>query len=140
MRNLRRCPSTTAHLPTTGTILHVADGDSGAVPPFDKRVSPHLIIWSCARRIALSPGAGVGRTTERRAVQGKSGAHAGRWGAGARGLCDTIKKGTRVLISLWDSLMFRRVPGTRPNISKPHSEISTRVPSSPSGCGPSGRS
>ena len=31
-----------------------------------------------------------------------------------------IQKGTRVLISLWDSLMFGRVPGSR--------EISTRVP------------
>jgi len=46
-----------------------------------------------------------------------------------------IQKGTRVLISLWDSLMVRRVPkhaapflGTRPNISESHSEISTRVP------------
>ena len=39
-----------------------------------------------------------------------------------------IQKGTRVLISLWDSLMFGRVPGTRPNISESHSEISTRVP------------
>ena len=45
------------------------------------------------------------------------------------------KKGTRVLISLWDSLMFGRVPksaaaflGTHPNISESHSEISTRVP------------
>ena len=37
-------------------------------------------------------------------------------------------KGTRVLISLCDSLMFGRVPGTRPNISESHSEISTRVP------------
>ena len=36
--------------------------------------------------------------------------------------------GTRVLISLWDSLMFGRVPGTRTNISESHSEISTRVP------------
>ena len=40
----------------------------------------------------------------------------------------TIQKGTRALISLWDSLMFGRVQGTRPNISEPHSEISTRVP------------
>ena len=45
----------------------------------------------------------------------------------------TIQKGTRVLISLWDSLMFGRVPGgrvpgTRPNMSESHSEISTRVP------------
>ena len=39
-----------------------------------------------------------------------------------------IQKSTRVLISLWDSLMFGRVPGTRPNISESHSEISTRVP------------
>ena len=46
-----------------------------------------------------------------------------------------IQKGTRVLISLWDSLMFERVPknaapflGTRPNISESHSEISTRLP------------
>ena len=47
-----------------------------------------------------------------------------------------IQKGTRVLISLWGSLMFGRVPknrrawqlGTRPNISESHSEISTRVP------------
>ena len=46
-----------------------------------------------------------------------------------------IQKGTRVLISLWDSLMFGRVPkntaaflGTRPNISESHSEISSRVP------------
>ena len=39
-----------------------------------------------------------------------------------------IQKGTRVLISLWDSLMFGRVPGTRPNTSESHSEISTRVP------------
>ena len=38
------------------------------------------------------------------------------------------RKGTRVLISLWYSLMFGRVPGTRPNISESHSEISTRVP------------
>ena len=37
-------------------------------------------------------------------------------------------KGTRVLISLWDSLMFGRVPGTRPSISESHSETSTRVP------------
>ena len=43
-------------------------------------------------------------------------------------LRQTIQKGTRVLISLWDSLMFGRVPGTRPNISESHSEISTRVP------------
>ena len=35
---------------------------------------------------------------------------------------------SRVLIPLWDSLMFGRVPGTRPNISESHSEISTRVP------------
>ena len=41
---------------------------------------------------------------------------------------DNTQKGTRVLISLWDSLMFGRVPGTRPNISESHSEISTRVP------------
>ena len=40
----------------------------------------------------------------------------------------SIQKGTRVLISLWDSLMFGWVPGTRPNISESHSEISTRVP------------
>ena len=39
-----------------------------------------------------------------------------------------IQKGIRVLISLLDSLMFGRVPGTRPNISESHSEISTRVP------------
>ena len=46
-----------------------------------------------------------------------------------------IQRGTRVLISLWDSLMFGRVPknaaallGTRPNISESHREISTRVP------------
>ena len=37
-------------------------------------------------------------------------------------------EGTRVLISLSDSLMFGRVPGTRPNISESHSELSTRVP------------
>ena len=49
--------------------------------------------------------------------------------------CETIQKGARVLISLWDSLMFGRVPkngaaflGTLPNISESHSEISTRVP------------
>ena len=36
-----------------------------------------------------------------------------------------IQKGTRVLISLWDSLVFGRVPGTRPNISESHSEIRT---------------
>ena len=47
----------------------------------------------------------------------------------------TIQKDTRVLIPLWDSLMFGRVPengaaflGTRPNISESHSETSTRVP------------
>ena len=34
-----------------------------------------------------------------------------------------IQKGTRVLISLWDSLMFGRVPK-----NGAHSEISTRVP------------
>ena len=39
-----------------------------------------------------------------------------------------VRKGTRVLISLWDSPMFGRAPGTRPNISESHSEISTRVP------------
>ena len=46
-----------------------------------------------------------------------------------------IQKGTRVLISLRDLLMFGRVPknaapflGTRPNISKSRSEVSTRVP------------
>ena len=46
-----------------------------------------------------------------------------------------ISKGTRVLISLWHSLMFGRVPknaapflGIRPNISEYHSEISTRAP------------
>ena len=39
-----------------------------------------------------------------------------------------IQKGTRVLISLWNSLMFGRVPGPRPNISESHSEICTRVP------------
>ena len=39
-----------------------------------------------------------------------------------------IQKGTRVLISLWDSLMFGRVPGTRPNISESQNEIGTRVP------------
>ena len=39
-----------------------------------------------------------------------------------------LAAGTRVLISLWDSLMFERVPGTRPNTSESHSEISTRVP------------
>ena len=51
------------------------------------------------------------------------------------GLRAAIQKGTRVLISLWDSLMFGRVPkngaaflGTRPNISESHSKISTRVP------------
>ena len=50
-------------------------------------------------------------------------------------LVSAIQKGTRVLISLWDSLMFGRVPtntaaflSTRPNISESHSEISTRVP------------
>ena len=31
----------------------------------------------------------------------------------ALSLCCVIQKGTRVLISLWDSLMFGRVPGTR---------------------------
>ena len=47
----------------------------------------------------------------------------------------SIQKGTRVLISLWDSLMFGRVLkkyydllSTHPNISESHSEISTRVP------------
>ena len=52
------------------------------------------------------------------------------------GACEVaIQKGARVLISLWDSLMFGRVPknaapflGTRPDISESHSEISTRVP------------
>ena len=39
-----------------------------------------------------------------------------------------IQKGTRVLISLWDSLMFGRVPGTHQNISEPHTEIRTQVP------------
>ena len=39
-----------------------------------------------------------------------------------------IQKSTRVLISLWDALMFARVPGTRPNNSESHSEMSTRVP------------
>ena len=33
-------------------------------------------------------------------------------------LAPAIQKGTRVLISLLDSLMFGRVPGTRPNISE----------------------
>ena len=42
-----------------------------------------------------------------------------------------IQKGTRVRISLWGSLMFGRVPGTRPNISEPHSEIRTRVSTDP---------
>ena len=47
--------------------------------------------------------------------------------------CQTrvIQRGTRVLISLWDTLMFGRVPGTRPNISESHREISTRVPHCP---------
>ena len=51
------------------------------------------------------------------------------------GACRAIQKGTRVLISQWDSLMFGRVPknaapflGTRPNTSESHSEMSTRVP------------
>ena len=49
--------------------------------------------------------------------------------AQARSPPSAIQKGTRVLISLWDTLMFGRVPGsTRPNISESHSEISTRVP------------
>ena len=66
--------------------------------------------------------------------------------AHTRARCEAIQKGTRVLISLWDSLMFGRVPknaalmfgrvpknaapflGTRPNIRESHSEISTRVP------------
>ena len=39
-----------------------------------------------------------------------------------------VKEGTLVLISQWDSLMFGRVPGTRPNMRESHSEISTRVP------------
>ena len=39
-----------------------------------------------------------------------------------------IQKGTRVLISLWYSLMFGWVPGTRPNVGESHSEISTQVP------------
>ena len=46
---------------------------------------------------------------------------------------EAIQKDTRVLISLWDSLMFGRVPknaapclSTRPNISESHSERSTR--------------
>ena len=39
-----------------------------------------------------------------------------------------IQKGTRVPLSLWDSLVFGRVPGTRPNVSKSHSERRTRVP------------
>ena len=39
-----------------------------------------------------------------------------------------IQKGTRVLILLWDSPMFGRVPDTRPNISESQSEISTLVP------------
>ena len=34
----------------------------------------------------------------------------------ARPALSAIQKGTRVLISLWDSLMSGRVPGTRPNI------------------------
>ena len=42
--------------------------------------------------------------------------------------CVAIQKGTRVLASLWDSLMFGRVPGTHLNISESQSEISTRVP------------
>ena len=53
----------------------------------------------------------------------------------ACGTADGTAVGTRVLISLWDSLMFGRVPkngvpflGTCPNISESHSEISTRVP------------
>ena len=36
-----------------------------------------------------------------------------------------MQKGTRVLVSLWDSLMLGRVPGTRPNMSESHSEVST---------------
>ena len=61
----------------------------------------------------------------------------GRWRARCRPVLpvSVIQKGTRVLISLWDSLMFGRVPknaaallGTRPNISESNSEISTRVP------------
>ena len=43
-------------------------------------------------------------------------------------LAPATQTGTRGLISLWDSLMFGRVPGTRPNMSESHSEISTRVP------------
>ena len=45
-----------------------------------------------------------------------------------RGRPPAIQKGTRVLISLWDSLMCGRVQGTRPNISESHSELRTRVP------------
>ena len=46
-----------------------------------------------------------------------------------------IQKGTRVRISLWDPLMFGRVPGTSPNISGSHSEIRTRVPFCAGACG-----
>ena len=41
------------------------------------------------------------------------------------GVLWAIQKGTRELISLWDSAPFL---GTRPNISESHSEISTRAP------------
>ena len=39
-----------------------------------------------------------------------------------------LPKGTRVLISLWYSLMFGRYQVPAPSISESHSEISTRVP------------
>ena len=39
-----------------------------------------------------------------------------RWTDAVQPTALSIQKGTRVLISLWDSLMFGRVPGTRPNI------------------------
>ena len=38
------------------------------------------------------------------------------------------RKGARVRISLWDSLMFGRYQVPAPSISESHSEISTRVP------------
>ena len=67
---------------------------------------------------------------------GARGACGGRAQGGANGAAELLPAichapgslGTRVLISLWNSLMFGRVPGTRPNTSESHSEISTRVP------------
>ena len=94
-----------------------AAAEGGAVGAKAVPASPH------GTKASATGAAGAGAVVD----AGRSGASHSERCSSTHRCISAIQKGTRVLISLWDSLMFGRVPGTRLHISESHSEISTRV-------------